>query len=471
MLDRCERTDLATVPKLSPPSPCVPPSWHDLASKGRVSTSLMSPHRTPPDRAAPEDRGIRWALPTGAPYRRENIKALVPPVWDGAKYDRTSSGILTRELTMLSRSQKATLRAIRNGSISKREVEIVVAHYDEDVAWMEMYEGLATYYCKGDELQLRYPQRPANCHSLRNVGREGHTFLNHIITNYDALADWTVFTQGQAPTAGYSGTEGDHANGHMYPGATFHDYVLGGGPFDAEGGDSYGGRFIFNGHWKPPVVGAEGWEKVRMAFAGNYNRDVDRVMERLNTTCVPLKGAEFDLYWGSSEVMLALLAFVDFLGEGRETKLYSQGARFALSRERIRQRPVEFYKTLLSLVNRAVFPISSAFLEFMWYYIPGRPNKGMPCRLEPPAACPEGFEQVGMYHDNTVAERINTRVSNTIEECGRQCGDKWSFCGEFEYNFALRVCAQLPPNATNARTQIGFWPGAVTCRKVASHAR
>lgn len=351
------------------------------------------------DRAAQEEnRGLRWTLPTGAPYRKESVKALVPTVWDGMEHDKTSRGILRRELAMLSRSQNATLRRIRNGSISKKQVEIVVSHYDEDVAWMEMYEGLATYYCKGDRLPLRYPQRPVKCHSLPNVGREGHTFLTHIITHYDALADWTVFTQAQAPTAGYSGTEGDHANGHMYPGATFHDYVLGGGPFGAEGGDSNGGRFIFNGHWKPPLVGAPGWEKIRMAFAGNYNKDVDRVKERLNTTCLPLKGSEFDLYWGGSEVMLALLAFIDFLGEGRETKLYSQGARFALSRERIRQRPVEFYKTLQSLVNRAVFPISSAFLEFMWYYIPGSPKKGMPCRLEPPVACPEGFEQIGRAH-------------------------------------------------------------------------
>jgi hypothetical protein len=32
--------------------------------------------------------------------------------------------------------------------------------------------------------------------SLPNVGRESHSYLTHIIRNWDDLAEWTVFTQG-----------------------------------------------------------------------------------------------------------------------------------------------------------------------------------------------------------------------------------------------------------------------------------
>ncbi|CAK0820081.1 unnamed protein product [Prorocentrum cordatum] len=410
--------------------------------------------------AAP--RATAGLVAAGAPAGEAGVQELPTPGMSELEYERFASGILEREISMLSDSQKGRLEAIRNGSITKKEVEIVVSHFDEHVGWMDMYEGLTTSYCKGD-IALRYPQRPNKCASLPNVGREGHTFLNHIIQNYDRLADWTVFTQAQAPTAGWSGREGDHRNGHIYPGASFHDYVLGGGPFGGDGGDNSGGRFVFNGHWKPPKVGAPGWEKIHMAFAGNYYSNVGGATARLSSTCLPLQGQQSDLDLGTPEVMLALLAFIDFLGEGHERKLYSQGARFALSREKIRQRPKDFYETLRSIVNRDVFPMSSVFLELLWYYIPGQPGKGMPCKQDPPIACPVGFEQLGLYHDETVIGRTQLIPGVSMAECAEQC---WSECGAFEYNAGEQFCVHLDPNASTTDAQSGLWPGTLTCKRV-----
>ena len=38
---------------------------------------------------------------------------------------------------------------------------------------------------------------------LPNVGRESHTYLTHIVTQYDDLSDYTIFFQGGEPSWGY----------------------------------------------------------------------------------------------------------------------------------------------------------------------------------------------------------------------------------------------------------------------------
>lgn len=71
-------------------------------------------------------------------------------------------------------------------------VEIVVARYNEDVAWLAPERGQrVTVYDKHEEQPL-----PHAAQRLPNVGREGHTYLHHIVQRYDDLADVTVFTQG-----------------------------------------------------------------------------------------------------------------------------------------------------------------------------------------------------------------------------------------------------------------------------------
>lgn len=67
-------------------------------------------------------------------------------------------------------------------------VEVVVARYNEDVAWLEELGHSYLVYDKGEN--------PAVSHtSLPNKGRESHTYLTHIVRNYDRLASSTVFIQ------------------------------------------------------------------------------------------------------------------------------------------------------------------------------------------------------------------------------------------------------------------------------------
>jgi|DEB0MinimDraft_6_1074348.scaffolds.fasta_scaffold00077_34 hypothetical protein len=71
----------------------------------------------------------------------------------------------------------------------KSYLEIVVARYNEDLRWSNKYKDYLTVYNKGDD-EIEGSIR------LENIGRESHTYLYHIINNYDNLADYTIFLQG-----------------------------------------------------------------------------------------------------------------------------------------------------------------------------------------------------------------------------------------------------------------------------------
>ena len=69
--------------------------------------------------------------------------------------------------------------------------QIVVARYQENVAWTSMFDDVLIYN-KGDT-----NFKTIHCTiNLLNEGREGGTYLTHIINNYYSLAEYTIFCQG-----------------------------------------------------------------------------------------------------------------------------------------------------------------------------------------------------------------------------------------------------------------------------------
>ncbi|KAI4187333.1 MAG: hypothetical protein L6R41_002875 [Letrouitia leprolyta] len=76
-----------------------------------------------------------------------------------------------------------------------QEFEIVVAHYNEDLSWLKQYSDECCVYSKGGSKNT--PGLPFTFTPLPNIGREGHTFLYHIVNHYDNLADATLFVQGR----------------------------------------------------------------------------------------------------------------------------------------------------------------------------------------------------------------------------------------------------------------------------------
>lgn len=128
---------------------------------------------------------------------------------------------------------------------------------------------------------------------LPNIGREAHTYLHHIVTHYDALDDVTVFLQGN--------------------------------PFDHS----------------PHLL-------QQLATLG-----------RPDFRCLSELLLRFDHHSDWRDPDLPLKEFDEFLyGPGAPPRLmvFGAGAQFAVSRERIRQKPKQFYETLLALVSRSPVP-------------------------------------------------------------------------------------------------------------------
>jgi Protein of unknown function (DUF3431) len=74
------------------------------------------------------------------------------------------------------------------------EFELVIAHFNEDLTWLSPYSSHSTIYSKGTP-----PPFPPHFHrtiTLLNIGRETHTYLTHIVRNYDSLSPFTLFVQG-----------------------------------------------------------------------------------------------------------------------------------------------------------------------------------------------------------------------------------------------------------------------------------
>lgn len=77
--------------------------------------------------------------------------------------------------------------------------EVVVARYNENTNWVRFLPFKVTIYNKGRNNLIKYH---ANVVCLANIGREGHTYLHHIVHNYDNLASRISFVQGKTTDHG-----------------------------------------------------------------------------------------------------------------------------------------------------------------------------------------------------------------------------------------------------------------------------
>ena len=169
----------------------------------------------------------------------------------------------------------------------KSYLELVVARYNEDLKWVEQYQNLATVYNKGEDIE--------GAISLENIGREAHTYLYHIVNNYNNLADYTCFLQGDP----------------LYPHSPkFHSYI----------------DYILNSN---EVIPEFNWISQRIVEG-----DFEYKKEPYHAIFPNIK-----------------YAYEKVFGKEPEIKqfIFGAGAQFCVSRDRIRERPVEFYKNILDM--------------------------------------------------------------------------------------------------------------------------
>jgi len=244
---------------------------------------------------------------------------------------------------------------------------------DSELSWVGAHttDARVTLYSKG-----RQPSKSLSddVHevSLTNVGQEAHSFLTHIVKNYDSLAEKTIFMPAAKPLSGFNGFQRGAAN--LLPGVSVTDYT----------------RSRTTPLFVPTMAVSPDLKQtsVRMSFMDNSreeglpkgrnftacsgtnnqvgwspllpNKFGSSVLEPLMKAQAP-KGAEpsFERFW------------TKHLPETPMPKLvmYSLNSAISVARDQILTHPKGFYEALLEEVSGEKNPYQAYFLEYMWWYI------------------------------------------------------------------------------------------------------
>ncbi|RIV23700.1 DUF3431 domain-containing protein [Fibrisoma montanum] len=197
-----------------------------------------------------------------------------------------------------------------NASAARFPIELVVARYHEPLNWLRKVPKTVQITVYDKHERDPYP----GAVPLPNVGREAHTYLHHLVTRYDSLAEWTVFCQGKPF---------DHAY-------DFHHQLR---AFAANPADI--GSFRWLGH----IIDTDDDQGERLFRQWSKNDD-QRGLD--------IRGFHRALF-GS---------------EGPGLYSFVLGAQFAVHRDVIRQRSVAFYERALELT--VTFPDAAHCFERTW---------------------------------------------------------------------------------------------------------
>jgi len=210
-------------------------------------------------------------------------------------------------------------------SIYNLAYRIVVARYDENIEWLYSEFNNCIIYNKGEKLNI------ANEIILDNVGREPEVYLNYIIANYDNLPEVVVFTQ--ANIANHFETNDIH-------------YLL-----------KIKNEALAKGKSIPTVSHyRQDGSKDKNCWDKDWNVDGDQYFLH-------------DCYKEDRRT-----AFIDWFKENinpiypNPIHIYRHSI-FAIKRDNILKRPLEYYKHIINEVNHHNNPAERHFIERSWYYM------------------------------------------------------------------------------------------------------
>jgi len=293
-------------------------------------------------------------------------------------------------------------------------VEVVVAHYTENLSWTREYERPGVEFT----VYSKSMPPPEGSIVLPNVGREAHTFLYHIVRHYHHLADWTVFTQAVRPSWGYHG--GGEASGHLSDTVEFADYLR---PFP-NGSDSF---FVFSAASQFPS--ARHINRVGFMIKNLKESVMGKSM------CPPGAAngwtnwwwdASHPHLWAKASDITMLEFYHRFIAVNNEytdeplTLAFAQGARFAVSRERIHARPREYYAALLEQLSHSIMPMEGYWMEAAWYDVfhpEALQSKRLPCTL-PPMPSAEGILSIPAMQGELLRRATEERLLEDSNEMG-----------------------------------------------------
>jgi UDP-galactopyranose mutase len=195
--------------------------------------------------------------------------------------------------------------------LCKVKYEIVVARYNENLDWLKDYLFITKIYNKGnDEIN--------NSYKIKNVGRESHTYLYHIIQNYDNLADITFFTQGKFD---------DHTNLNIPYYLDCNGFKC--GPISNYLNIDKEGIMIHHGKWKDELDTGK-IRKAKLNFIDWWNKYINKPLNNFN---------------------------------------YVPGAIFSVKKENILKHSKEYYIELIEQIDDHVNPEEGHYFERCWKYM------------------------------------------------------------------------------------------------------
>ena len=201
--------------------------------------------------------------------------------------------------------------------IIKKNFTIVCARYNEDIRWLLPFKHITVIYNKGD-----YPEILNKFETiiLDNVGRESHTYLYHIVNNYENLSDKIIFFQGNISDHKILDLEDYFKDG---------DFI---GKIDSININNLKDKIIHYGKYK-----------------NQYNSGNMKISNM----------SPFD--W------ITKIAGINL--ENINSSKLVWGANFAVSKKLILNKPKIFYQNILRYIENHVNPEEGHFLERTWYII------------------------------------------------------------------------------------------------------
>lgn len=199
--------------------------------------------------------------------------------------------------------------------------KIIVARYNENIEWLNSEISNCIIYNKGDK------SGTDNEMFLENVGRESETYLHYIITNYFNLPDVVIFTQGKIS---------DHGNVDINHLIKIKDQAF-----------NHGKSVNFDVH-----------------------HDVGKNIHADKTWNLRQDGYFLKDNYKNNNPITFIEWFKSNINSEYPDPIYIYwNAIFAVRKQKITNKPIEYYKRLINELKHNNNPTEGHFFERSWYYI------------------------------------------------------------------------------------------------------
>lgn len=223
---------------------------------------------------------------------------------------------------------------VKSNFTNKEDITIdcVVARYNETVDWIRVpsFDKVTNFiiYNKGKPLN-KVLQSNAKEIMLKNVGKCDHTFLHHIIHNYNDLADVTLFASGRADDP----RKGPKILATMKLINKTHDSVFIG--------------------FRTPLPDSMYTFTIDDWLSTNPENHIE---EGSITKTDPAKIRPFGKW-------------VNHFWPGKKNNLFVFQSIFAVSKQLVWQHPIEYYQQLYEELNYGINPEAGHYMERAWGFV------------------------------------------------------------------------------------------------------